>query len=92
MVGPAAGEGAGVPPRTPEQVQREIEQARDALASAVDQLTDRTNPKRLADEAKQSLIARAQSPAGKAVIAGAGVLLLLVVVRGIRGGRKNKDS
>ena len=77
--------------RSPEEVQREIEQARDALADAVDQLTFRANPKRLADETKQTLLAKAQSPAGKAVIAGVGVLFVLVVVRGIRGGRKHKD-
>jgi hypothetical protein len=35
------------------------------LASAVDQLATRTNPKRLADDAKQSLLAKAQTPAGK---------------------------
>jgi Protein of unknown function (DUF3618) len=80
-----------VPERSPEEVQREIEQARDALAEAVDQLTYRTNPKRLADETKQTLIAKAQSPAGKAVIAGVGVLFVLVVVRGIRGKKKDKD-
>ena len=33
--------------------ERTAEQARDALASAVDQLAARTNPKRLADDAKQ---------------------------------------
>jgi hypothetical protein len=79
-----------VPERTPEQVQREIEQARDALAVAVDQLTDRTNPKRLADDTKQAVLARVKSPQGKAVIAGVGVLFALVVIRGIRTGRKTK--
>ena len=43
-----------MPERTAEQVQHEIETARDSLAAAVDQLAARTNPKRLADEAKQS--------------------------------------
>jgi len=81
-----------VPERTPEQVQHEIEQARDALADAVDQLTERTNPKRLANQTKQSLIAKAQTPAGKAVIGGVGVLFLLVVVRGVRGRRKDREQ
>jgi hypothetical protein len=80
-----------VPERTPEDVQREIEQARDALADAVDQLTFRTNPKRLVNEAKEAAIAKVQTPTGKAVIAGVGVLFVLVVIRGIRGGRKNRD-
>ena len=80
-----------MPERTPEDVQREIEQARDALADAVDQLTYRTNPKRLANNAKQTVLERAQSPAGKAVIGGVGVLFALIVIRGIRKGRQNRD-
>lgn len=81
-----------MPERSAEDVQREIEQARDALADAVDQLTYRTNPKRVADQTKQNLIARAQSPQGKAVLAGVGVLCALVVIRGIRTGRKNRRA
>lgn len=70
--------------RTAEEIQREIEQARASLAVAVDQLAERTNPKRLANEAKQSLLAKAQTPAGKAVIGGAGALVVLLVIRRIR--------
>ena len=70
--------------RTAEEIQGEIEQARDALAVAVDQLAVRANPKRLVDETKQKLIERAKSPAGQAVIGGAGVLVLIVVVRRFR--------
>jgi hypothetical protein len=69
-----------VPERTAEQVQHDIEQARDALAVAVDQLATRANPKRLADEAKQSMLEKAKSPAGKAVIGGVGALVVLLVV------------
>jgi hypothetical protein len=86
-----AGKGAGVPERTPEEVQREIERARDALAEAVDQLSYRANPKRIANETKQSLITKAKTPAGQAVIAGVGVVFALIVIRGIRGGRKNQN-
>jgi hypothetical protein len=77
-----------VPERTAEQVQTEIETARDALAVAVDQLATRANPKRLADEAKQTLLQRAQSPAGKAVLGGVGVVVLLLVVRRVRRGKR----
>jgi hypothetical protein len=76
-----------VPERTAEQVQTEIETARDALAVAVDQLATRANPKRLADEAKQGLLERAKSPAGKAVLGGVGVVVLLLVVRRVRRGK-----
>ncbi len=62
--------------RSAEQIQHEIEQARDALASAVDQLTTRTSPKRLVEEAKQSALQQAKSPAGKAVLGGVGVLVV----------------
>jgi hypothetical protein len=73
-----------VPERTPEEVQLEIEQARDALASAVDQLTVRANPKRLADDAKTSIKAKAQTPVGMAVIGASGLLVVLLVVKRVR--------
>jgi hypothetical protein len=73
-----------VPERTAEQVQHEIEKARDQLAVTIDQLATRTNPKRLADEAKQSVLQKAQTPAGKAVLGGLGLLVLLLVVRRVR--------
>jgi hypothetical protein len=74
--------------RGPEQIQREIEQARMKLAGAVDQLAYRTNPKRVAENAKQTLRERAQSPAGRAVIGVAGGLVVVLVIRRIRQGRR----
>lgn len=70
--------------RNPEEIQRDIEQARASLAIAVDQLAYRTNPKRVADNAKKSLVAKAQTPQGMAVIGGAGALVVFLVVRRIR--------
>ena len=70
--------------RSPEQIQRDIEQARAALAVAVDQLAERTNPKRVADDVKQTLLGKLRTPEGRAVAAGAGVLFLLLVVRRVR--------
>ncbi len=69
--------------RTPAEIQREIEQARGHLASAVDQLAVRTSPKRLADQAKATLLEKVASPQGKKAIAGsvAGVLLILILAR-----------
>jgi uncharacterized protein DUF3618 len=69
--------------RSAEEIQREIEDARASLATAVDQLVYRTNPKRVADNAKQALKDKAQTPEGKAVIAGAGALLVILVIRRI---------
>jgi len=74
--------------RSGEQIQKEIEQARASLATTIDQLATRTSPKRLTDQAKQNAMAKAQTPAGKAAIGGAGLLLLLIVARKI--GKRSK--
>lgn len=74
--------------RDAEQIQRDIERARVALGTAVDEIAYRTNPKRVADNAKTTLKQRAQTSQGKAVIAGAGVLLTLLIVRRVR---RHKD-
>jgi len=74
--------------KTADEIQRDIEQARTSLASAVDQLAERTSPKRIVNETKQDLIVRAKSPAGLAIIGGtAAVLLGLLVIRLLRGRR-----
>jgi Protein of unknown function (DUF3618) len=70
--------------RSADDIQRDIEQARAGLAEAVDQLAYRTNPKRLADNAKQSLRERANSPQGRVVIGVTGGLVVLLIVRRIR--------
>lgn len=69
--------------RSPEDIQRDIEQARASLAVAVDQLAYRTNPKRVTDNLKRSLMERARTPRGQAIIAGAGLLVAVIVVRRI---------
>jgi hypothetical protein len=74
--------------KTADEIQHDIEQARTSLAVAVDQLAERTSPKRIVNETKQSLIARAKSPAGLAIIGGtAAVVVGLLVIRIIRGRR-----
>lgn len=67
--------------RTAEQIQREIEQARVALADAVDQIARRSSPKRAIQTLKTNLKEKAATPQGKAVLAGAGVLLAILVLR-----------
>jgi hypothetical protein len=69
--------------RTADDIQSDIERARDSLADAVDQIAYRTNPKRVTENAKAALIARARTPQGKAVIGGVGALLAIMVVRRI---------
>ena len=70
--------------RSADDIQRDIETSRAALASAVDQLAYRGNPKRLAEQAKAGLKAKAQSPAGKAVIGVTGGLLVVLIVKRLR--------
>ncbi len=74
--------------RTADDVQREVEQARASLAVTIDQLAERVNPRRLANRAKEQLIARAQTPAGRAVIGAGGALVLLLVIRRSRRRRR----
>jgi hypothetical protein len=69
--------------RSADEIQRDIEYARVSLAAAIDQLAFRTNPKRLADNVKQALKEKAQSPQGKAVIAGTGALFGILIIRRI---------
>jgi hypothetical protein len=70
--------------RDADAIQREIEQARVSLASAVDQIAYRTNPKRVSESVKQSLVEKAQTPAGMAVLGGTGLVIVLLIVRRIR--------
>jgi hypothetical protein len=66
-------------------IEREIEQARAELATSLDQLIERTSPKRIAQTTKNNLIARARSPEGKKVIAVTVVgVVALLVVAGLR--------
>jgi Protein of unknown function (DUF3618) len=70
--------------RDADAIQQEIEQARVSLASAVDQITYRTNPKRVSENIKQTLVQKAQTPVGIAVIGTTGALLVFLIVRRIR--------
>jgi hypothetical protein len=70
--------------RTADQIQRDIERARASLAVAVDQITYRTNPKRVVENAKKALAEKAQTPQGKAVIGGVGAFVVVMIVRRLR--------
>ena len=65
-------------------IQREIEQARTTLAGAIDEIAYRVNPQRLRENVVRTLREKAQTPQGRAVIAGAGGLVLFLVVRRLR--------
>lgn len=70
--------------RDPELIKQDIAAARDQLALTVDTLAERTNPQRLADDFKTSVLRFVQKPAVTATLVGFGALTLLVVLRGIR--------
>lgn len=67
--------------RDPDAIQREIEQARNSLASTLDQLGTKANPKRLVDDAKSSAVARINTPRVKYALIGVGALLGLLLLR-----------
>jgi hypothetical protein len=67
--------------RDPDTIQREIEQARDALASTLDQLGTKANPKKLVDDAKAGAASTLSSPKVKYPLIGLGALILLLLIR-----------
>lgn len=72
--------------RDPEIIRGEIDQARDQLASTVDALADRANPRRVADDVKAAALQFVKKPAVAISIAGLGTVVLLLVVRRNRRG------
>jgi Protein of unknown function (DUF3618) len=71
-------------PRDPRQIQLEIDAARESLAATLDELAFRTSPSRLKTKGREAVLRFLQTPAGKATVAGAGLLITLVVVNKIR--------
>ncbi|MFV0532967.1 MAG: DUF3618 domain-containing protein [Cumulibacter sp.] len=76
--------------RTPADIQRDIDRTRDALAGTLDQIAVRVNPKRLVDSGKEQVQGFFESPKGKAVVAGAGALLVLLIGRRVALSKRNK--
>jgi hypothetical protein len=73
-----------VPDRDPENIKRDIDVARDQLASTVDSLAERANPRRLADDLKARVIGFVKKPAVAVSLVGIGSVVVVVVVRRIR--------
>jgi hypothetical protein len=67
--------------RDQESIERDIEKAREALASTLDELGTRANPKRLADNAKATAVAKFEQPQVKYPLIGAAVLIVLLLLR-----------
>ncbi|MGQ0483152.1 MAG: DUF3618 domain-containing protein [Pseudonocardia sp.] len=69
--------------RDPDTIQRDIEEARDALASTLDALTERAHPKRLVEGGKQTAQDKLADPRVKYTLIALGGLVVLVLARKI---------
>ncbi|MET0701859.1 MAG: DUF3618 domain-containing protein [Mycobacterium sp.] len=67
--------------RDPDVIKQEIDAARDQLASTVDSLAVRANPRRIADDVKAGVIAFVKKPAVAATLAGVGLVTVVLVIR-----------
>ncbi|MEV6903983.1 DUF3618 domain-containing protein [Amycolatopsis sp. NPDC051372] len=67
--------------RDPETIEREIEQARTALAATLDQLGTKANPQKLAAQAKNGIRAKLDDPKVKYPLIGVGALIVALLVR-----------
>jgi hypothetical protein len=67
--------------RDPDTIQREIEQARDALAETLDELSVKANPQRFVETATTSVRSKLGDPRVRYALIGVGVLVGLLVVR-----------
>ena len=70
--------------RDPDSIKQDIDQARDQLASTVDALAVRANPRRIADDVKAGVVQFVKKPSVAVSLAGVGAVVLVVVVRRIR--------
>ncbi|WP_127783544.1 DUF3618 domain-containing protein [Rhodococcus sp. X156] len=69
--------------RDTENIEREIERARDQLARTVDELTVRASPKRMIDNVKHTVLAKLEEPAVRNALIGVGAVVGVLVLRKI---------
>ncbi|MGH3949260.1 MAG: DUF3618 domain-containing protein [Pseudonocardiaceae bacterium] len=67
--------------RDQDSIERDIEKARNALAATLDQLGTKASPKRLADNAKTTALAKFEEPKIKYPVIGVSVLLAILLLR-----------
>ena len=70
--------------RDPDDIKQEIDKARDQLATTVDALAERANPRRIADDAKAGVLEFVKKPAVAVSIAGLGAVVLVLLIRRIK--------
>lgn len=67
--------------RDPDTIQREIEQARTALASTLDELSERANPQKLVEQGKSSVLDVLSQPKVKYTLIAVGAVVGFALVR-----------
>ncbi|HEY6423193.1 MAG TPA: DUF3618 domain-containing protein [Pseudonocardiaceae bacterium] len=67
--------------RDADTIEREIEQARDALAATVDELRTRADPQRAVEAGKQQVENTLADPRVRYSLIGVGALIVLLVLR-----------
>jgi Protein of unknown function (DUF3618) len=70
--------------RDPETIRQDIDAARDQLALTVDNLAERANPRRIADDVKSGVLRFVKKPPVAISLAGVGAVLLVLFVRKLR--------
>lgn len=70
--------------RDPDKIKQDIDAARDQLATTVDALTERANPRRIADDVKSGVVRFVKKPAVAMSLAGIGAVLVALFVRKLR--------
>ncbi len=70
--------------RDPDTIKAEIHEARERLAYDVDSLTERANPRRIADDAKAKAVEVARQPAVTYTLIGVVVAAILLMIYRIR--------
>lgn len=67
--------------RDPDAIQRDIDKARDALASTLDELSVKAHPKRFVDSGKASVQDKLNDPKVRYVLIGVGVVVTAALLR-----------
>jgi len=67
--------------RDPDPIEREIEQAREALAGTPDELSERASPQRLSEQGKEMAAEKWADPRIKYSVIAAGALVGLLILR-----------
>ena len=70
--------------RDPDKIKQDIDVARDQLATTVDALAERANPRRIADDVKAGLTQLVKKPVVVVSLAGVGGVVVLLLIRRVR--------